>query len=403
MAAGQQPSPGDARAPGAPAAARPPLPRLVYVLGAVSFATDLASEMIVPLLPALLATLGGSLLHLGLLQGLSDLVVAGLKIQSGRLSDRQRRRRPWILFGYGLSALVRPLFAVVATPLQALLVRVADRVGKGLRSAPRDALLTAAVPADQRGHAFGVQRALDHAGALAGALVASALLAIGCPLRTVFAASLLPGLLAVLLIALAVRDLEAPPANTHAPAPALCRQGLLPALGVVALSTISGGIDLFALALAQRLGMALPMLPLLWAVLHVSRSLLAAPLGKASDRLGRKRVLAFGLAGQALVLLGFAATRDALWCWPLFLLLGLHAAFTEGAERGLVADLTGHDRRGATFGIFHAVQGLAACGGAMLLGALADAHGMATCFLTASAASLLGLLVLPQVPGRTSR
>lgn len=386
-----------------PREARPPLPRLVYVLGAVSFATDLASEMIVPLLPALLATLGGSLLHLGLLQGLSDLVVAALKLQSGRLSDRRRRRRPWMLFGYGLSAMVRPLFAVVATPLQTLLVRIGDRVGKGLRSAPRDALLTAAVPPDQRGHAFGVQRSLDHGGALAGALVASALLATGCPLRTVFAASLVPGLAAVLLIALAVRDIEAPPSTAPAPAPAMRPQGLVAALGVVALSTIAGAVDLFALALAERLGMALPMLPLLWAVLHTSRSLLAAPMGKASDRLGRKRVLAFGLTGQALVLLGFAAARDAVWCWPLFLLLGLHAAFTEGAERGLVADLTGQHRRGAAFGVFHAVQGLAACGGAMLLGALADAHGMASCFVAAGGTALLGLLLLPLVPGRSAR
>ena len=386
-----------------PRRARLPLPRLVYVLGAVSFATDLASEMIVPLLPALLATLGGSLLHLGLLQGVSDLVVAALKIQSGRLSDRQRRRRPWILFGYGLSSLARPLFAVVATPLQALLVRVVDRVGKGLRSAPRDALLTAAVPIDQRGHAFGVQRSLDHAGALAGALVASGLLALGWSLRTVFAFSLLPGLAAVALIGFAVRDIEAPPPAQSAPEPLRRTPGLTPALGVVALSAISGGVDLFALAHAERLGVPLAMLPLLWAVLHTSRSLLAAPLGKASDRLGRKRVLALGLAGQALVLVGFAAVDTAVWCWPLFLLLGLHAAFTEGAERGLIADLTGQHRRGTAFGIFHAVQGLAAFTGASLLGALADAYGLSGCFLAAAAAALLGLLVSTGVPARSAR
>ncbi|MFY9344778.1 MAG: MFS transporter [Planctomycetota bacterium] len=372
--------------------ARPALPRVVFVLGAVSFCADLASEMIVPLLPALVASLGGGMLQLGLLQGLSDLAVAALKIVSGRWSDRQRRRKPWILGGYLLSALLRPLFAIVGTPAQAVLVRIGDRVGKGLRSAPRDALLTAAVPADQRGHAFGVQRALDHAGALAGALLASGLLALGCELRLVFALALVPGLLAVVTIVTGVRDVEAPPAAVAATQP--WPRGLAPLLAFVGLSAVSAGVDLFALALAAAWGTPTVQLPLLWALLHVTRSSLAAPLGRWSDTLGRRRVIALGLLFHALVLLGFASC-DAAWAaWPLFALLGLHAAFTEGAERGLVADRIGPDRRGAAFGVYHAVQGLAACLGAVLLGFVWEQHGAPAAFVTAAGSAVLALVTL---------
>lgn len=387
-------------APGVAARSPNRLPRLVYVLGAVSFCTDLASEMIAPLLPALLASLGGSMLALGVLQGASDLVVAALKIASGRLSDRQRRRKPWVLAGYTLSTLVRPLFAVVASPLQAVLVRIGDRIGKGLRAAPRDALLAAAVAPTQRGHAFGVQRALDHAGALAGSLLASALLFAGWQLSSVFALSLLPGLLAVALIARCVHDVEVAPPAGAPDSPAVWPRRFGVALLMVGLSAISGTVDLFALALAQRLGVPLAQLPLLWVVLHVTRSLLAAPLGRASDRLGRQRVIALGLLGQAAVLSAFAGLGTAGWLWPLFALLGLHAAFTEGAERGLIADLTGGQRHGRSFGVYHAVQGLAAFGGATLLGGVWDAHGPGPAFATAAASAALALAVLPAVPRR---
>ncbi|HEX6811891.1 MAG TPA: MFS transporter, partial [Planctomycetota bacterium] len=151
----------------------------MFALGTVSFLTDLGSEMILPQLPLLFAEIGGSMLQLGLLQGISEFVVAGMKLASGWLSDRQRRRKPWIVLGYALSTLVRPLFALVATPWQAVLVRSVDRAGKGLRTAPRDALLADSVPADRRGEAFGVQRGMDHAGACGGALLASGLLALG--------------------------------------------------------------------------------------------------------------------------------------------------------------------------------------------------------------------------------
>lgn len=383
---------------------QPRLPRTVYALGVVSFCTDLASEMVVPLLPAFLAGLGGSMLALGWLQGLSELVVAVLKFLSGRWSDRMGRRKPWLLFGYGIAACMRPLFAVVGSPLQAVVVRSLDRVGKGLRSAPRDALLADSVPGDRRGAAFGVQRAFDHAGACGGALLGFALLQLGCAERQVFVASLVPGLLGVLVLIFAVREA---PRTPQAPRPIAAvapgaQRGFTPFLLVVVLAAMATSVDLFLLARARELGASSAQAMLLWAVLHVVRAAGSAPLGALSDRLGRRVVIGTGLLVHAAVLLAFALVTQAVWLWPLFLLHGLYAAFSEGAERGYVADLTGADRRGAVFGVFHAVQGSGALAGPLLLGWLWDAQGAGIALGVAAGLALLagGLLAVLPRPAR---
>jgi MFS family permease len=370
------------------------LPRTVYALGLVSFFTDLSSEMIVPLLPAFLGTFGAGMVMLGLLQGISDFVVAGLKFASGWWSDRQRARKPWLLFGYGLSALMRPMFALVSGPWQAVLVRTGDRVGKGLRSAPRDALLADSVDATQRGAAYGVQRAMDHAGAVGGALLGAALLFGGCELRTVFALALLPGIVAVVVLVMAVRDRSQESAGSRPADPPGALRRLTPFLVVVAFGTVASSVDLFLLARASALGMAAAQLPLLWAVLHVVRASLAQPLGALSDRLGRRFVIGVGLAAHAVVLLAFAVAQDPLWMWPLFALHGLHAAFTEGAERGFVADLTGAQKRGTVFGVYYMVQGFAALLGPLLLGLLWDEFGAQRAFQTAAIFAGLSLVLL---------
>jgi len=383
---------------------RPRLPRTVYALGLVSFFTDLGSEMVVPLLPVFLAGLGGTMLQLGLLQGLSDLVVAALKFGSGYWSDRLRSRKPWIVAGYGLSSLVRPLFAVVNGPWQAVIVRTGDRVGKGLRSAPRDALLADVVDPSQRGAAYGVQRAMDHAGALGGAMLGSLLLWWGCGLRTVFAMSLVPGLCAVAVLLFGVREPDrqlAAAKNTADPPPALRR--LAPFLVVVVLATIGTSVDLFLLVRASELGVPAMQLPLLWAVLHVVRSALAHPLGSLSDRIGRRGLIGAGLLVHSFVMLGFASVTAAGWLWPLFVVHGLHAACTEGAERGYVADLTGAQKRGTVFGVYHMVQGGAALAGPVLIGGLWDACGSWVAFVVAAGTAALALLALLAVPPSVPR
>lgn len=379
-----------------PAANR--LPRAVYALGAVSLLTDVASELIVPLLPLLLAQVGGTMAHLGLLQGISEGAVSLLKLASGWLSDRQRLRKPWMVAGYGVSALLRPLFAVVGTPWAMAAVRAGDRVGKGLRSAPRDALLADLVDAEQRGSAYGVQRAMDHAGALLGALLAAALLALGVELRSIFALALFPGLLGVVVLVRFVpeRARDAGSAASASDPPGATRR-LLPFLLVAAPSAVAASVDLFALMRARELGVADAALPLLWAAMHVVRAGLAAPLGRLADRWGKRRMLALGLLLHALALVAFADVRHAAWLWPAFLGLGLHAACAEGAERGLVADLTGAHKRGRAFGVYHAVHGVAAFAGPIGLGAIWQAHGAAAAFHAAAGAAGLALAMLAVV------
>lgn len=374
---------------------RPRLPKIVYALGAVSFLTDLGSEMIVPLLPVFLEAIGGSPVQLGLLIGASDLVVSLLRVVSGALSDRMRRRKPWLLTGYALSSLVRPLFALVQGPWQAIAVRTGDRVGKGLRSAPRDALIADATAPELRGRAFGVQRSLDHAGAFAGGLLAFALLAAGCDLRLVFALAIVPGVAAVVVILGAVRDIPAGAVSgTGSVDPPDAVRRLLPFLGVAAFAAVAASIDLFALLRARELGCEVALLPLLWVVLHTTRSLLAGRLGALSDRIGRRAVIAMGLLAHALVLTGFAFVTSLALIWPLFLLLGLHAAFTEGAERGFVADITGASKRGTAFGVYYTVQGVAAFAGPVTIGAVWQQHGASFGFGVAAGAALIALLLL---------
>ena len=196
-----------------PSATRRKLPATVLALGLTSLFTDAATEMIFPLLPAFMAALGAAPSFLGLVEGAADATSSLLKLASGRFADRGRASKPLVLFGYGLAALVRPLVALATAPWQVLAVRVTDRVGKGVRSAPRDALIAAAVDKDQAGRAFGFHQAMDHAGAVVGPLLASALLALGMPLRWVFAAAIVPGLASVVSV-LVVRE---PPRAVSAP------------------------------------------------------------------------------------------------------------------------------------------------------------------------------------------
>jgi MFS family permease len=375
-----------------PPPAAPPqrLPRLVYALAAVSFCTDLGSEMVLPLLPALAQDAGASFVLVGLLSGIGEVVIAAMKIGSGIWSDRLRTRKPWLVAGYGLSAAVRPLFALLSSAWAIVALRAVDRVGKGLRGAPRDALLADSVPAARRGAAFGVQRAWDHAGALAGALVASGLLALGCAVPTVFAWSLLPGFAALAVLVCAVHETPAAATSTIGAATASPPRPVpWSFLGYVVFAAASTAVDLFVLLRARELGVPVLALPLLWALLHVVRSALAVPFGRLGDRFGAPRLLALGLLVHAAVLIGFAFA-PAVWAMvPLFALHGLHAAITEGPERALVAKYVGKGRRGRAYGMFHAVQGLAAAGGAVLVGAAWDARGALPAFLTAAALALM--------------
>jgi MFS family permease len=365
--------------------------------------------MIYPLLPAFLTgILKASPAFLGLVEGLAEALASLLKVASGFLSDRVPRRKPLVVAGYSLSSAVRPLVALAAAPTHVLAVRLLDRVGKGVRSAPRDALLAEITPEGQRGRAFGFQRALDHAGAVVGPLLASALLLDGCDLRTVFALAAVPAALAMAVLVFGVREgapASAPPAASGKPGGAARapRRSFLLYLGVLAVFSLGNSSDAFLLLKAQEAGVSLILIPLLWTFHHVVKAAASTHGGMLADRRGRKGAILAGWFVYALAYAGFAGVTSAASVWLLFGFYGLFPALTEGPERALVAELAAADGRGRAFGLYHAVTGGMTLFASLLTGALWQRFGAGTA-LGAGAAlagiAALGLWIL--VPEKAS-
>lgn len=391
---------------------RRPLPREVKALGAVSLLNDAASEMLVPLLPLFLATvLRAGAATLGVIEGLAETTASLLKYAMGRWSDRLGRRKGLALAGYGLSVLVRPLIGLAGAVWHVVALRFADRVGKGIRTAPRDALVADVVPPADRARAFGLHRAMDHAGAVVGALAAMALLAWSdLSLRTIFLLSVVPGVAAFLVLALGVREQrravppQAPAGATADEAPArpprlLAERRFVGFLAAVLLFTLGNSADTFLVLRALELGVAPVLGPALWIALHLSRSAWAVPGGMLADRFGRLRLILAGWAVYAVVYAGFAAADSGWMMWPLFVLYGLHAGLTEGAERAMVAELVGPEARGRAFGAFHLAVGLGALPASLLTGLLWKWHGPTLAFAVGAGFAALAALVLWAWPG----
>lgn len=407
---------------------RPPtrrfLPPAVLALGAVSFLTDLASEMIYPLLPVFLsATLGASALALGVVEGAAESTAALLKLASGWWSDRLRRRKPLVVAGYTLASIARPLIGLATSAGQVLAIRVSDRVGKGLRSSPRDALITDAVDPAVSGRAFGFHRAADHAGALLGPLVAFGLLQwAGMGLRELFLWAAVPGALAVAMVVFGVREeprrRAAPPVPDPEPDPEPSADRVrgtreaprldqpLPRrfwafLAVLFVFTLGNATDAFLLLRAADLGVPVALVPILWAALHLVKAAASTPGGALSDRLGRRPLIVAGWLLYAAVYGGFVLASEAWHAWALFLVYGVYYGLTEGAERALVADLVGERRRGAAFGWYHLAVGVGALPASVLFGWLWSAWGPGVAFgvgagLAVVAAAGLAVVVPPR-------
>jgi MFS family permease len=383
----------------------PPLHPTVRSLGVVSLLTDASSEMIYPLLPAFLTgTLRAGPAFLGLVEGVAETAAAVAKVVSGRVSDRLRRRKPLVVAGYALSSAVRPLVALAAAPAHVLAVRVVDRLGKGVRGAPRDALLATVVAREDRGRAFGFQRAMDHAGAMIGPLLASAVLLATSDLRVVFALAAIPAALAVGALALGVREEPRPGpgvASASRDSSGPLEPALLRYLGVLAVFTLGNSSDAFLLLRAHEAGVGVAAVPALWAFHHLVKAAASTWGGALSDRVGRRRVILGGWAVYALAYAGFAAASSAHAVVALFALYGLFHALTEGSERALVADLAGEATRGRAFGLFHAVTGAALLPASLLTGVLWQRFGGAAALGTGAAlaaVAALGLVALVPDP-----
>ena len=371
--------------------------RNVFVLGCVSLLTDISSEMIYPLLPVFLTTvLGAGPAFLGVIEGVAESTAALLKLASGLWADRVRDRSRLVLGGYTLSSLARPLIATATQPWQALVVRFSDRAGKGIRTSPRDAIIADAVSPSLRGRAFGFQRSMDHAGAVIGPLTATALLtAHVVGLRGLFWLAGIPGLLAVALVVVGVREAAATRATAQGRLRLAPPRGRLRAyLWILLLFTLGNSADAFLLLRAGQLGVPTPALPLLWMTLHVVKMGSTWPLGALSDRLGRRRVIIAGWMIFAAVYAGLAVATAAWHVWALIALYGLFFGLTEGAERALLADLASAAERGGAFGWYHAVVGVGALPASLLFGALWQVWGAPAAFGAGAALAMVSAVLL---------
>jgi len=396
---------------------RRPFPPAVWLLGWVSLLTDAASEAIYPLLPFFLTSvLGGGPVALGLIEGIAEGTNSVLRIVSGRVADRTRARRRLVVAGYTLSSAARPLIALATAWWQVLVIRFSDRVGKGVRSAPRDAMLACwADPADL-GRVYGFHRAMDHAGAVVGPLAASVfLLAAPGQYRTLFLLTAVPGAIAVALV-WRVRDVDADvdkrtdPGFGRTTTPVGADRHAHPRLprpffayaAVVAIFTLGNSSDAFLLLRLTEAAGGPAFIPLIWALLHVVKAGLSTYGGSLSDRVGRKPVLVASWVVYAIVYAGFAfsASFTALTAW--LLVYGVHFALAEGTEKAMVADLAPPALRGTAFGIFHGIAGFGSLLASVVFGLVWKTWGAPAAFgLGASLALVASVLLVMLV--RTER
>lgn len=404
----------------------PGLPRNVKVLATVSFFTDVASEMVYPLLPIFLSTvLGVSAAGLGVIEGFAESASSLLRLPAGWWSDRVGRRKPLVVLGYIIASAARPLIGFAQGAGQVLAIRVGDRFGKGIRTAPRDALIADSVPAEQRGYAYGVHRGSDNFGAVFGPLIAWVMLTYGVSdLRHLFFWTAVPGAISVLLVIFLVREsparrvtgerivaAAAPKLQTDVNGPPVAASALPGAaplgaqfwrlLGVLTLFTLSLSSDAFLLLRTSQLGVPATMVPIIWAAMHVVKASSSVAFGWLSDRLGRRPLILGGWGVHAAVYVGFALASEPWQAWALFLAYGLFYGMTEGTEKALVADLAPASRRGAAFGWFNAAVGIAALPASLIFGIVWDAFSAEIAFLMGAGIALLASVLFVFAVPRT--
>lgn len=379
--------------------------RNVFMLGLVSFLTDLSTEMIYPLLPIFLtAVLKTGALFVGVVEGIAESTASLFKLFSGWISDKLNRRKILVIGGYSLSGLTRPLIAISTAGWHVLIARFFDRVGKGVRTSPRDALIADSADKRYLGKSFGFHRAMDHAGAVVGPLIAFGLLtAFVENYRLVFWLAFIPAILTVLVLIFGVSEVRRreeektiPPTLTLKPFDARFKRFLL----IVILFTLGNSSDAFLLLRAENLGVATALIPILWVVLHIVKMLSSMPGGMWSDKIGRRNVIIAGWSVYSLVYLGLALASSTWHIWLLFTVYGVYFGLTEGTEKALVADLAPSELRGTAYGVYHFAIGIAALPASLIMGALWQKFNPTVAFsfgaVLAFVAMALLFLVLPK-------
>lgn len=382
------------------------IPRTVWALGFVSMFMDISSEMIHALLPLFLTTtLGVSVVMVGLIDGVAEATASVTKVFSGYISDRMRKRKPLILIGYGLGALSKPLFALAGTASVIMGARFADRIGKGVRGAPRDALVADVTPPEIRGRAFGLRQSIDTIGAFLGPLIAiAAMAAFSNDMRMVFWLAVIPAAIAVVLVLVGVEDAKRPVDESNARVPvriADLRQlprafWLLVAIGAV--FTLARFSEAFLILKANAEGLPLALAPLVLVAMNAVYALAAYPLGSLSDRVRAKTVLIAGLLVLIAADLVLAMLPGVAGAFVGIALWGVHMAATQGLFAKLVADRSPPELRGSAYGIFNLVTGLALLAASVIAGLVWDASGPAATFLVGAGCAIIALTGLLFAP-----
>jgi MFS family permease len=373
------------------------LPAAVVLLGFTSLFTDVGTEMIFPLLPVFLTeVLKAGPAYIGLVEGAADTVSSLLKLASGVVADRVPRRKPLVLLGYALSSAARPFVALATQPWHVLAVRVTDRVGKGIRGSPRDAMVADAA-GDRAGRAFGYQAAMDNLGAVVGPLLATALVAGHMPLRDVFAIAVIPGVIATALV-VAVREPArafSPPLATGEAAARVLTPTLTSYLVILALFSLGNSSDGFLLLRARSLGLSTAEIPILWAALNASKVIWAWLGGGLADRIPRAPLIALGWFVYAVVYLGLGRANAPWQVWTLFVVYGVFYGLTEPVEKALLKDLVRQDQRGRAYGAYNFVVGITALPAGLMTGLLWRTWGPGPALeLSAALAGVAGVALL---------
>jgi MFS family permease len=375
------------------------LPPGIWALGFVSLLMDASSELVHSLLPLfMVSVLGASIVTVGLLEGIAEATASIAKIFSGTLSDRWRRRKPLVVLGYGLGALSKPAFPLASSVAWVFAARFVDRVGKGIRGAPRDALVADIAPPQLRGAAFGLRQSLDSVGAVVGPGLAVVLMWwLANDIRTVLWFAIVPAILAVALLAIAVREPEAPSGAAAGQALVTLRDARsLPrrywlVVGVGTVFTLARFSEAFLVLRAQDVGVAAGQVPVVMAVMSAAYALGAYPAGIAADRIGGRTLLLLGLGVLVAADLVLAVAQTPLLvlvgaaCW------GLHMAVTQGLFSKLVADVASERLRGTAFGVFHLTTGIALLAASVIAGSLWSAVGPAATFVAGAAFAVLAI------------
>jgi MFS family permease len=373
------------------------LPRTVWLIGLISFVNDSASEMLYPLMPLYLATvLMAGPKALGLIEGIAEATSSIFKLVSGVIVDRTKRTKPWIVIGYFLAGIGRPLIAIANSWTWVLCIRFTDRLGKGLRSSPRDALLAESVAPNQRGLTFGLHRSMDNAGAVFGPLMAALLLSMNIPLRDIFLWAVIPGVITVVL-ALCLQ--ESPREQQVVKPFSWSLEGLSPQFKryilVAGIFALANSSDMFLLLRARELGVPQEQIPLLWAAISLITTLFGTPLSALSDRFSRKNFILIAWCAFAFFYIAMSFSGITIWMLcALFGIYGLFKAATEGVEKALVADLAPIGMAGTAFGWFNLVSGLMLLPASLIFGWLYESFSPQYAFLFSGSCALLAFLLL---------